>query len=288
MTPDSRALYGIDFSSAPTRRKPIVIAQGIWNAHAPDRVTLQGLTRLDTLEAFGRWLLQPGPWVGVFDLPFGLPRELIDILHWPGHRGDPAAHPWPRLIQHVRAQTRAELRAVFRQFCAARPPGAKFAHRACDRPAGSSPSMKWVNPPVAWMLHAAAPLLLDAGVDLPGLHAGDPQRVALEGYPGFAARAVLGRRSYKSDARNKQTAERQSARDDLLHVLQTGQHPMGLRLLCTPTLRQTLLLDASGDPLDAALCLLQAGWAVARHAQNWGLPPQIDPVEGWIVSVPPE
>jgi hypothetical protein len=62
MTPDCRVLYGIDFSSAPTWRKPIVIAQGIWNAHAPDRVTLQGLTRLDTLEAFGSWLLQPATW----------------------------------------------------------------------------------------------------------------------------------------------------------------------------------------------------------------------------------
>ncbi|MDD4887517.1 MAG: DUF429 domain-containing protein, partial [Thiomonas sp.] len=48
-----------------------------------------------------------------------------------------------------------------------------------------------------------------------------------------------------------------------------------------------MLLDASGDSLDAALCLLQAAWASARRTQNWGLPPQIDPVEGWIVSVPP-
>ena len=48
--------------------------------------------------------------------------------------------------------------------------------------------MKWVNPPVAYMLHAGVPLLLDAGVHLPGLHAGDPARVALEAYPGLLAR----------------------------------------------------------------------------------------------------
>ncbi|OYV29868.1 MAG: DUF429 domain-containing protein, partial [Thiomonas sp. 20-64-9] len=254
------SLHGIDFSSAPNRRKPIVIAHGSWPDTQPDRVALEGFTRLDTLEAFALWLLQPGPWLGVFDLPFGLPRELINTLCWPGHDNDDAPLPWKRLIEHLRAQTRTELRSVFRQFCAARPTGAKFAHRACDRPAGSSPAMKWVNPPVAWMLHAAAPLLLDAGVDLPGLHRGDPQRVALEGYPGFAARAVLGRRSYKSDARGQQTAERQSARDALLSVLQSGRHPLGLRLLCAAPLRQTMLLDASGDHLDAALCLLQAAW----------------------------
>jgi hypothetical protein len=28
--------------------------------------------------------------------------------------------------------------------------------------------MKWVNPPVAYMLHAGVPLLIDAGVHLPG------------------------------------------------------------------------------------------------------------------------
>ena len=53
--------------------------------------------------------------------------------------------------------------------------------------------MKWVNPPVAYMLHAGVPLLIEAGVHLPGLHAGDPRRVALEGYPGLLARELIGR-----------------------------------------------------------------------------------------------
>ena len=42
--------------------------------------------------------------------------------------------------------------------------------------------MKWINPPVAYMLHAGVPLLLAAGVHLPGLHTGMPG-VALEAYP---------------------------------------------------------------------------------------------------------
>ena len=113
-----------------------------------------------------RGCCSPAP--GSEDLPFGLPREQVDTLRWLGNLDDSAAHPWKRLITQVRAQSRADLRAVFRQFCAGRPAGAKFAHRACDRIAASSPSMKWVNPPVAWMLYAAAPLLVDADVDLPG------------------------------------------------------------------------------------------------------------------------
>ena len=279
-------LHGIDFSSAPSRRKPIVIAHGRLTPTQPPTVNLQGFTRLETLPSFGQWLQTPGPWIGGFDLPFGLPRELVDTLGWPGLGHDRAPLPWERLITHLRKQTRAQLREVFREFCAGRPAGAKFAHRACDRPAGSSPSMKWVNPPVAWMLHAAAPLLLDADVTLPGLRKGDPQRVALEAYPGHAARAVLGRRSYKSDDRAKQTADREAARTLLLAALASGEHPLGLRLQCTDAQRTDMLHDASGDTLDAALCLMQAAWAALRRQTGYGLPDAIDPVEGWIVSVP--
>ena len=112
--------------------------------------------------------------------------------------------------------------AQFRQFCAARPAGGKFAHRATDRPAGSSPSMKWVNPPVAYMLHAGAPRLLAAGVELPGLHPGDPNRIALEAYPGLLARSIIGRTSYKSDDRRKQNKERESGRAAILSALVSG------------------------------------------------------------------
>lgn len=281
-------LHGVDFSSAPSRRKPIVIAHGRLTAQQPDVVTLEGFTRIETLARFGLWLNTPGPWVGAFDLPFGLPRELVDALRWPSHRNDEATLPWERLIMHLRSQSRAQLRAIFRDFCAARPAGAKFAHRACDRPAGSSPSMKWVNPPVAWMLHAAAPLLLDADLTVPGLHAGDPQRVALEAYPGHAARAVLGRRSYKSDDRAKQTADRENARGLLLTTLESGHHPLGVRLRCGDELREQMRRDPQGDALDAALCLMQAAWACLRRHEGYGLPDVIDPVEGWIVSVPPQ
>ena len=82
--------------------------------------------------------------------------------------------------------------------------------------------MKWVNPPVAYMLHAGVPLLVGAGVHLPAVmhRAGDPQRVALEGYPGLLAREVLGRRPYKSDDRARQTPERQTARARLVAALE--------------------------------------------------------------------
>jgi hypothetical protein len=281
--PAALQLRGVDFSSAPTRRKPIVLALGellipaAATSDARPAVRLLGLHRLTTLDAYAASLREAGPWLGAFDFPFGLPRELVEQLGWPTD--------WPALLQHYRSLGRAEIRARFAAFCATRPVGGKFAHRACDLPAGSSPSMKWVNPPVAFMLHAGVPPLLDAGCHLPGLHDGDLQRVALEAYPGLLAREQLGRRSYKGDhpaARHDPT--RRAARATLIDALLAGQTRLGLGLqLDDRQQRDELLADASGDLLDATLCLLQAGWAALRPPR-YGLPADLDPLEGWIVS----
>ena len=268
-------LIGCDFSSRPSRRKPIVLAQG---ALVQGRVQLQALQTFETLEAFADWLAQPGDWVGGFDLPFGLPRELVETLSWPTD--------WAACMDHYTALDRAQIREQFSAFCNARPVGGKFAHRAADRPAGSSPSMKWVNPPVAYMMHAGVPLLRRAGVHLPGLHEGDYRRVALEAYPGLLAREVLGNTSYKSDDKAKQTPERLLARRELLGALERGHTRLGLRLVASHALLNRLADDPSGDALDATLCLVQAGWAAQQHVVGhpcYGLPP-CDPLEGWIVT----
>ena len=273
---DRPLLLGVDFSSSPGPRKPIVMALG---ERAGTRVRLQSLQVFETLEALGRWLAVPGYWVGGFDLPFGLPRELVQQLGWP--------QEWRACMQHYCKLSRVEIRDTFAAFCAARPAGGKFAHRATDRPAGSSPSMKWVNPPVAYMLHAGVPLLLAAGVHLPGLHAGDPTRAALEAYPGLLAREVLQRRSYKSDDHAKQTPDRLIARKDLITALENGQTRLRLQLKLSHAQRDALVDDARGDHLVAVLCLLQAAWADARHAEGdalYGLPLDMDPLEGWIVT----
>jgi hypothetical protein len=236
------------------------------------------LVRIDThadFDSFAAWLGQPGTWTGAFDFPFGLPRELVAELGWP--------LDWPGLMRHYAGLSRAQIRATFAAYCAARPAGAKFAHRSSDRPAGASPSMKWVNPPVAYMLHAGVPLLIEAGVGIPGLReVPGATRIALEGYPGLLARELIGRRSYKSDASAGRTPGRQAARLDIVAALARGRTRLGLRLQLTRAQRAELLADASGDRLDAVLCLLQAAWAVGRPRH--GLPEHVDPLEGWIVT----
>ena len=268
-------VLGCDFSSSPHPRKPIFIALGRLQSK---RVRLLELRSFADLQAWGQWLAQEGDWVGGFDLPFGLPRELVSTLNWPTD--------WAACMTQYAALSRAEIRALFKAFCDARPVGRKMAHRATDSPAGSSPSMKWVNPPVAYMMHAGVPLLRAAGIHLPGLCAGDARRVGLEAYPGLLARELIGTRSYKSDDRTKQTQERWVARSDLLQRLELGQTRLGLRLQLGNAMRETLLQDGQADALDAVLCMVQAAWALQQHQNGhgqYGLP-DFDPLEGWIVS----
>lgn len=285
---------GCDFSSSPSRRKPIVFAIG---GLQRGQVHLAQLESIESLDGFSDWLCQDRNWIGAFDFPFGLPRELVSTLGWP--------QDWRACMQHYAALSREQIRATFAAFCDARPAGGKFAHRATDVPAGSSSSMKWVNPPVAYMLHAGVPRLLAAGVHMPAL--GDPsgapaslapRRVALEGYPGLLARELLTLsdrsvdpvrrvRSYKNDAKALQTPERLIARKDMLTVLENGQSRLGLRLKLTHAQRDRLVDDATGDSLDAVLCLMQAAWAGQQHSAGhprYGLPEGVDPLEGWIIT----
>jgi hypothetical protein len=264
-------LAGIDFTSRPTRRKPITVALG---RRVGPIVRLERIDAHEDFDSFLAWLHTPGPWLAGFDFPFGLSRELVEALGWP--------REWLPLMRHYASLSREEIRSTFAAFCAARPVGSKFAHRACDGPAGSSPSMKWVNPPVAYMLHAGVPLLLQAGLHLPGHHEGDTSRTALEAYPGLLAREILGRRSYKSDDRAQQTDDRLIARKTLVETLELGGTRLGLRLQLGHAQRDALVADASGDRLDAVLCLLQAAWA--SEQPRHGLPEEVDPLEGWIVS----
>ncbi|PZO15319.1 MAG: DUF429 domain-containing protein [Burkholderiales bacterium] len=275
----SRPLFGCDFTSAPSRRKPVTLAVGRTERN---RVILSGMERFETLDAWQARMTAPGEWLGGFDLPFGLPRELVTTLGWPTE--------WAACMAHYASLSREAIRESFAGFCNARPVGGKFAHRATDGPAGSSPSMKWVNPPVAFMLHAGVPRLIAAGLTLPGLLPGDGSRVGLEAYPGLLARSVLGTTSYKSDDKAKQTPDRLIARKTLVNALENGQTPLlqacGLRLKLTHAQRDQLADDASGDSLDAVLCLLQAAWAQVQHEAGhprWGLP-AFDPLEGWIVT----
>jgi hypothetical protein len=138
-----------------------------------------------------------------------------------------------------------------------------------------------VNPPVALMFLEGAPRLLAAGISIPGLHPGDPHRVAVEAYPGLAARAITPA-SYKADEPRKQTPERRRVRAALVARLLRDGGPFGFRLEGPRRLVSSLVADATGDRLDAVLAAMLSAWCLRRRARRYGLPASIDPIEGWI------
>jgi hypothetical protein len=257
-------ILGVDFTSAPRKAKPIVVS--ICELKE-EKLQVHGMENLTDFTAFEHFLQRPGPWIGGFDFPFGLPRELVHDLGWP--------RDWRKLVRFCAGLSRQEWRGILDGYRTTRPAGRKYAHRRTDLPAGSSSPMKLVNPPVALMFHEGAPRLADAGVHLPGVADGDRSRIALEAYPGFFARNVLGNVSYKNDSKAKQTAARLTARKMLLKKI-----PMQ----ANAEIRRQLIEDASGDSLDALICAVQAAWGWRRRRRHFGLPAHVESCEGWIVS----
>lgn len=255
-------ILGVDFTCAPRRAKPITVSVCTLAGFS---LEVHEIKFLDDFEGFEILLQAPGPWVGGFDFPFGLPRELVRDLGWPQR--------WRALVGRCANLTRGEFRAILDAYRATRPAGHKYAHRKTDLPAGSSSPMKLVNPPVALMFHEGAPRLADAGVHIPGLADGDRSRVALEAYPGLLARSLIGRVSYKNDTRAKQTPQRRRARAEIVNAL---------RIKADDRLKKLLVEDAAGDSLDAVLCAVQAARAVAKR--GYGIPKHLIGCEGWIVG----
>jgi hypothetical protein len=266
-------IYGIDFTCAPRRVKAITVAAGSLKKNC---LVIENVERLESFAAFEAFLARPGPWIGGFDFPFSLPRQLVRDLGWPAD--------WPRLVAHCAAMDRLAFRAVLNAYRMTRPAGSKYVHRATDHPAGSSSPMKLVNPPVALMFHEGAPRLLAAGVHIPALLKLGDSRVALEAYPGLLARKQLCiRESYKSDTRSEHTPARKRARRTIVRALAAGK-PLGIRLEGPAAIERSAVDDGSGDTLDALICAVQAAWGWRREKSNYGLPETAPPGEGWIVT----
>jgi hypothetical protein len=266
-------IYGVDFTCAPRTAKPITVASGRISGAV---LRIEAIERMPGFAEFEAFLLRRGPWIGGFDFPFSLPAELARDLGWP--------REWTALVAHCSGYDRLAFRAALDAYRNTRPAGRRYAHRATDLPAGSSSPMKLVNPPVALMFHEGARRIFAAGVHVPALHDGERSRIALEAYPGLLVRKQLGlRASYKSDTRAEHTPARMAVRRTVVRALERGE-PLGVAVGMGKALERSVVRDGSGDSLDAVICAVQAAWAWQRRRRNYGLPADIDPGEGWIVT----
>lgn len=268
-------IYGLDFTSAPEKRKPITCAV-CWLHEKTLHV--QGLQKLISFDDFEAWLHTPGPWLAALDFPFGLPRKLLAELQWP--------QDWPGYLQQVASLSKREFEEMLLNYMAGRMPGDKLHLRETDKLAGARSPMMLVRVPVAKMFFAGATRLLKAPVSVLPCRPTEDMRIVVEGYPALVASKLIGRQGYKSDERRKQNEARTRVRRELVSLLrsETIGRWYDLRVLLSEGLEEQLVEDEMGDLLDAVLCALQAGWAYTRREGGYGIPAECDRDEGWIVD----
>jgi hypothetical protein len=140
--------------------------------------------------------------------------------------------------------------------------------------------------PVGKMFYRGAPRLLASGVSVEPCRPNGNPRVAVEAYPAVVARRFLARTSYKNDERRKQTTVQLAAREKLVAGLEsdTLREAYGFVVEMEGYWREELTRDPAADALDSLLCAIQAAWAYTRKDENYGVPPECDPNEGWIVD----
>ena len=267
-------IYGLDFTSAPGRRKPLIV---LGCTIREETLRVEDSETLTDFGGFEGFLQRQGPWVCGMDFPFGQPRSLVSALGWPGS--------WEGYVGKVGGLAKDEFEGAIRADMALRPPGSKWRYRFADRRSGSSSAMMLFRVPVGKMFYQGAPRLLASGVRVEPCRRNGDDRVAVEAYPAVVARRFLGRRAYKRDA-VPDTPERRSARETLISGLQSTalREVYGFTVEMKGAWREEFAGDPSADALDSLLCAVQAAWAYLRRDEDYGVPPECDPDEGWIVD----
>lgn len=267
-------IYGLDFTSAPGRRKPLI---SVGCAFDGDVLRPQTRGEMTSFGGFEEFLQKPGPWICGMDFPFGQPRSLIEALGWPTG--------WEGYVGEVARIGKQKFEDAIRDDMATRPYGSKWRYRAADRRSGSSSAMMLFRVPVGKMFFQGAPRLLASGVSVEPCRPTADARVAIESYPAVVARSIIGRASYKRDA-VPDTPERRAARKRLVAGLESPalREKYGFGVTMDDAWKDEFIADPSADALDSLLCAVQAAWAYSMRGKGWGVPEDCDANEGWIID----
>jgi hypothetical protein len=268
-------IYGLDFTSAPKGRKPLVAVA----CTLEERVLhFEGAEVLGGFEGFEGFLESDGPWICGMDFPFGQPRPLVEALGW--------SSSWEGYVGKVSRLSQKQFEDAIKGHMAGRPKGGKYHYRLADRRSGSSSAMMLFRVPVGKMFYRGAPRLLTSGVSIEPCRPTDRGCVAVEAYPAVVTRRFLGRESYKSDDRRKQTPAQRMAWEKLLEGLGSRalEEAYGFTVEIDAAWREKLARDPMADTLDSVLCAVQAAWAYTKRGERWGVPEECDRDEGWILD----
>lgn len=263
-------VLGIDFTSSPSLRKPIICLRCAFDGEV---LRAGDLERWSNFSIFESELDKRGPWIAGIDFPFGQASKFIERIGWP--------RDWLGYVRRAHSLGRKGFREALDAFRKEQRDGDKEHRRETDVAAGSISPQKLYGVPVGLMFFEGAPRLARSEVTIPHLRAGDPDRIVVEAYPGVLARQTIDRRSYKHEEKKKQTIERREARQDILRgLMRCVPNDYGFRIDAPASLCD----DPTGDDLDALLCAVQAAWAWRNRLNRFGAPINVNRDEGWIAD----
>ncbi|HEU0003543.1 MAG TPA: hypothetical protein VFQ36_21730, partial [Ktedonobacteraceae bacterium] len=242
-------IYGLDFTSSPSRRKPITCA--CCQLH-DTTLSVKTLLKMPSFDEFEAFLRSDGPWLAALDFPFGQPRKLITNLGWPQN--------WQGYMSVIASMSKAEFEDTLHKYRASCASGDKLHMRVTDQLAGAISPMMLHRVPVGKMFYQGATRLFNSPISILPCRPTADNRIAVEGYPALVARKLIGKRSYKSDMRSQQTIDKQVARREIVQGLHSERLVIwyGLSVEMSGEIEEMLVQDAMGDMLDAVLCAVQA------------------------------
>jgi hypothetical protein len=268
-------IYGLDFTSAPSKRKPLVAMSCTLEERT---LRVEDGEVLANFEEFERFLEAGGPWTCGMDFPFGQPKQWVLDLGWPAF--------WKGYVKTVAEMSKEDFEAVVREYSRTRSEGNRLPKRIMDRRAGAQPPMKLDFIPVGKMFFQGAPRLLRSGLSVHPCHPTDDARTVIEAYPALVARRFLGDRSYKSDTRKKQTDIQRAAREEIIAGLGSAalEKAYGFVVEMNGSWRERFIREPAADALDSLLCAVQAAWSYTKRDEGWGVPKECDQDEGCMLD----
>ena len=272
-------IYGIDFTSAPSKSKPITCAEAWLEI---DVLHIEKFYRFPDFPDFMEFLQRSPVWIAGVDFPLGQPRKLIENLQW--------GETWAEYVDRIGKMTKQEFVEVLNQYRQDREIGDREHLRQTDRLTGAISPMKVYGVPVGKMFFEGAPRMLKAGFSILPCHPTDDPRIVIEVYPALVARTLIGKQSYKSDNKQKQTLVMQSLRQEMISLLrsQISKTKYSLDVAINNQLALDCTDDPSGDTLDAVLATIQSATAYRQSNHgipDFGIPEGCDRLEGWICAL---
>ena len=136
-------VYGIDFSSSPSKKKPIAVAEcwlqgSVLGSYSNNELRLSCFHSIESLDLFEEFLSQRGPWVGGLICHLVCLVILLSIL----------TGLLVGIFYKILLLLRQSYQEIFIKWCSTKNYGEKFAYRSTDKASKSSPAMRWVNPPL--------------------------------------------------------------------------------------------------------------------------------------------